>query len=236
MKEDAMASRLGARPGAGHVVDMVRGALVPLHEDGRGFVVAGVAVALLGWRWRPLRCAGLGVAAAMAFFFREPTRVPPLPGAVVAPADGQICLIDRAAPPAEAGLGDGPRTRVSIFLSLTDVHVQRAPVAGTVMRVVHTPGGFVSADLPAASESNERTVLVLRTAGGEQVACVQVAGLVARRIVTQVGVGDQVAMGQTYGLIRFGSRVDLYLPSDIAIEVRVGQRAVGGETVLGRLS
>jgi len=132
-------------------------------------------------------------------------------------------------------LGTAPRRRVSVFLSLTDVHVQRAPVAGRVRGVMHTPGGFLSADLPEASERNERTVLVLRTAEGVDVACVQVAGMIARRIVTKAAPGDTLTLGQTYGLIRFGSRVDLYLPLDTRVDVLAGQRAVGGETVLGRL-
>ncbi|MCL1840588.1 MAG: phosphatidylserine decarboxylase [Propionibacteriaceae bacterium] len=220
------------------MADMVRGALVPVHPDGRRFVAGAVALALVGWRWRPVRCLGLALAGAMAFFFRNPARVPPTgrTDVVVAPADGEICAVDLAVPPVEAGLGAQERRRISIFLSLTDVHVQRAPVAGRVMGIAHTAGTFVSADLPEASDHNERTVLVLRTPAGADVACVQVAGMIARRIVTQTAVGDDLALGQTYGLIRFGSRVDLYLPAGVAVDVQVGQRTIGGETVLGRLS
>ena len=233
-----MAGRLGRQPGFGHMMDMVREAVPPVCADGRGFVAGGLALAVLGWRWRPVRYLGLAAAGAMAFFFREPARVSPVgqPGIVVAPADGEICVVDEAVPPAESGLGTLPRQRVSVFLSLTDVHVQRTPVAGRVVDVIHTPGTFLSADLPEASETNERTVLVLRTPDGVEVACVQVAGLVARRIVTQVAAGDDLALGQTYGLIRFGSRVDLYLPLDARVDVLPGQRTIGGETVLGRLS
>ncbi|WP_264072179.1 phosphatidylserine decarboxylase, partial [Mycobacterium palustre] len=169
-------------------------------------------------------------------FFRHPPRVPPSrPGAVVAPADGVICVIDSAAPPAELNMGDAELPRVSIFLSLLDAHVQRAPVSGEVIAVRHRPGRFGSADLAAASTENERTSLRLRTDTGADVVAVQVAGLLARRIVCDARVGDKLSIGETYGLIRFGSRLDTYLPPGTEPLVRQGQRAVGGETVLAEL-
>jgi phosphatidylserine decarboxylase len=154
---------------------------------------------------------------------------------VVAPADGLVCLIDSAAPPAELSMGDEPLPRISIFLSILDAHVQRAPVSGEVIAVQHRPGRFGSADLPAASAENERTSIRIRTASGADVVAVQIAGLVARRIVCTAHIGDKLAIGDTYGLIRFGSRLDTYLPPGAEPLVKVGQRAIAGETVLAEL-
>jgi phosphatidylserine decarboxylase len=163
--------------------------------------------------------------------------VPPTrPGAVVAPADGLICVVDSAAPPAELELGDTPLPRVSIFLSLLDAHVQRAPVSGEVIAVQHRPGRFGSADLAAASDDNERTSMLIRTADGAQIVVVQIAGMLARRIVCDAHAGDKLSIGDTYGLIRFGSRLDTYLPAGTEVLVSVGQRAVAGETVLAELT
>jgi phosphatidylserine decarboxylase len=162
--------------------------------------------------------------------------VPPTrPGVVVAPADGLICLIDSAAPPPELELGDAELPRVSIFLSLLDAHVQRAPVSGEVIAVQHRPGRFGSADLAAASDDNERISMRIRTDGGVEIVAVQIAGLLARRIVCDVHAGDKLSIGDTYGLIRFGSRLDTYLPAGTEVLVSVGQRAVAGETVLAEL-
>lgn len=219
-----------------HAWELVRSAIPPLHPAGRPFVAAALAVALTGRNHRWVRRAGLLTAGACAGFFRHPPRVPPTrAGAIVAPADGEICVIDAAAPPAELGMGDAPLPRVSIFLSLLDAHVQRAPVSGEVVAVQHRPGRFGSADLAAASTQNERTSLRIRTAGGADVAAVQVAGLLARRIICDARVGDTLSIGDTYGLIRFGSRLDTYLPAGTEPLVRVGQRAVAGETVLAEL-
>lgn len=208
-----------------------------MHPAGLPFVFAGLAVALAGRRYRWLRRAGLMTAGACAGFFRHPPRVPPSrPGAVVAPADGLICVVDSAAPPAELGMGDAALPRVSIFLSLLDAHVQRAPVSGEVVAVQHRPGRFGSADLAAASDDNERTSMRIRTADGAEVVAVQIAGLLARRIVCEAHAGDKLSIGDTYGLIRFGSRLDTYLPAGTEVLVSVGQRAVAGETVLAELS
>ena len=160
---------------------------------------------------------------------------PTRPGVVVAPADGLICLIEAAAPPAELGLPATPLPRISIFLSVLDAHVQRVPIGGEVVTVVHRPGLFVSADLEAASEDNERNSVVIRTPDGVEVIAVQIAGLVARRIVCEAKVGDKLAIGETYGLIRYGSRLDTYLPAGSRILVATGQRAVAGETILAEL-
>jgi phosphatidylserine decarboxylase len=223
------------------MLQLVRSTVPPVHPAGRPFVAAGLGVALAGRHHRWLRRAGLLAAGACAGFFRHPSRVPPSrPGVVVAPADGVVCVIDAAAPPAELGMGSemggAPLPRVSIFLSLLDAHVQRAPVSGEVVAVQHRPGRFGSADLAAASTENERTSLRIRTDTGAEVVVVQIAGLLARRIVCDAHLGDKLSIGDTYGLIRFGSRLDTYLPAGTEPVVRVGQRAIAGETVLADLS
>ena len=222
--------------GVGHVVDLVRAAVPPLHPAGLPFVAVPLAVAVVGGRNKWVRRAGLTAAAACAAFFRHPHRVPPnRPGIVVAPADGEVALVDTAVPPVELGLGDKPLPRVSIFLSVLDGHVQRVPVSGTVREVLHQPGKFLSADLPEASDANERNSMVIDTADGKQVVVVQIAGLLARRIVCDARVGDLLTIGDTYGLIRFGSRVDTYFPVGTELLVAPGQRTIGAETVLAVL-
>jgi phosphatidylserine decarboxylase len=230
-----------------HLLELVRSTVPPVHPAGRPFISAGLAIAAAGalgqavtgrnYRW--LRRVGLLAAGACAGFFRHPPRVPPTrPGAIVAPADGMFCVIDSAAPPAELSMGDVPLARVSIFLSLLDAHVQRAPVSGEVVAVQHRPGRFGSADLASASTDNERTSVRIRTdhgAEGAEVVVVQIAGLLARRIVCDAHVGDKLSIGDTYGLIRFGSRLDTYLPPGAIPIIQVGQRAVAGETVLAEL-
>jgi phosphatidylserine decarboxylase len=207
-----------------------------MHPAGLPFVGASLALAAAGRNHRWLRTLGLVTAGAHAAFFRHPPRVPPTrPGVVVAPADGQVCLIEEAVPPPELGRGTAPLPRISIFLSVFDAHVQRAPIGGEVIAAVHRPGRFLSADLPTASSDNERNSVVIRGPEGVEVIAVQIAGLVARRIVCEVGVGDKVAIGDTYGLIRYGSRLDTYLPEGANLLVSVGQRSVAGETVLAEL-
>jgi phosphatidylserine decarboxylase len=218
------------------LVALLRSTIPPVHPAGLPFISAGLVVALAGRRYRWLSRAGLLTAGACAGFFRHPPRVPPTrPGVIVAPADGLICVVDSAAPPAELDLGDVPLPRVSIFLSLLDAHVQRAPVSGEVIAVQHQPGRFGSADLAAASHDNERTSMRIRTADGAEIVAVQIAGLLARRIVCEAHAGDKLSIGDTYGLIRFGSRLDTYLPVGTEVLVSVGQRAVAGETVLAEL-
>jgi phosphatidylserine decarboxylase len=207
-----------------------------MHREGLPFVGASLAVAAVGRRNRWLRRAGLASAVANAAFFRHPPRVPPTrPGLVVAPADGLVCLIGEEVPPAEIGLPPRPLPRISVFLSILDAHVQRAPIGGEVVATVHRPGLFLSADLEAASADNERNSVVIRTPEGAEVIAVQIAGLVARRIVCHVKAGDKLSIGETYGLIRFGSRLDTYLPAGSNILVTTGQRALAGETVLAEL-
>lgn len=226
-----------------HAVDLVRETVPPLHPGGRPVIgaVAGAALALRAVRGRGTLGA-LVVTVAVAAFFRSPERTTPRrPGIAVAPADGTVSVVADVEPPPElvaAGLGPGPRPCVSVFLSVYDVHVQRIPVDGQVRAVQHRPGTYVSADLPAASEGNARTSTWIRgtaTDGGHDLAVLQIAGLVARRIVCDAAAGDEVVAGDVYGLIRFGSRVDLLLPVGSRVLVETGQRTVGGETVLADL-
>ncbi len=226
--------------GPQRLLALLRTTVPPVHPAGFPFIAGGLGLAAVGalaGRNHPwARRTGLASAAACAVFFRHPPRVPPTrPGVVVAPADGLICVIESAAPPAELDMGDEPLPRVSIFLSLFDAHVQRAPVSGEVVSVQRRPGRFGSADLAAASEDNERTSVRIRSADGAEVVAVQIAGLLARRIVCDARVGDKLTIGDTYGLIRFGSRLDTYLPAGSVLLVAAGQRAVAGETVLAEL-
>ncbi len=219
-------------------IESFRSVLAPPHPVGRPFIGGGVVLTLLGvfvGAW----LAWLGVVFTLfcLYFFRDPDRVPPKRvGAVVAPADGRVVSVTQAVPPAELGLGDGPRWRVAIFLSVLDVHVNRMPASGTVTRIAYRAGRFVNASMDKASEHNERNALALRLPDGRQMAVVQIAGLIARRIVCQVREGQAVLGGSRFGIIRFGSRTDLYLPEGVRPLVEVGQLTVGGETVLAELS
>jgi phosphatidylserine decarboxylase len=215
---------------------LVQLTIPPVHRAGLPFIAGGLGVAAAGRHHRWVRNAGLTAAGACALFFRHPPRVPPTrPGVIVAPADGRITLIEQVSPPAELNLPDQPMTRVSVFLSVFDAHVQRAPVAGEVVSIKYQPGKFGSAERDEASAENERNSMWIRTADGVDVAVVQIAGLIARRIVCSASVGDRLALGDTYGLIRFGSRLDTYLPADATVIAEIGQRAIGGETVLAEL-
>ena len=219
-------------------LDSFRSVLAPPHPVGRPFLLAAVVIILLGLvagAW----LAWLGVAFLLfcLYFFRDPERVPPgRPGAVLAPADGRIVSVISAIPPAELGLGTAPRWRVAIFLSVLDVHVNRMPASGTVTRIAYRHGKFVNASMDKASDHNERNALALRLADGREMAIVQIAGLIARRIVCQVREGDFVAAGSRFGIIRFGSRTDLYLPEGVRPLVAEGQLMIGGETVIAELS
>jgi phosphatidylserine decarboxylase len=231
-----MARRPDLRSGPARLVALAKTTIPPMHPAGLPFVGASLAVAAAGRRNRWLRRAGLLAAGANAAFFRHPPRVPPSrPGVVVAPADGLICLVEEAVPPADLNLPDRPLPRISIFLSIFDAHVQRIPISGEVVAVAHRAGLFKSAELAAASDDNERNSVLIRTPEGDEVVAVQIAGLIARRIVCDVAPGDKVTIGDTYGLIRYGSRLDTYLPEGAEVLVLPGQRAVGGETILAKL-
>ncbi len=216
------------------IIKSIRSQLVPLHPEGYPFV-GGFALAslVLFWLWSPLGWLGTLATLWCAYFFRDPPRVTPVrDGVVVAPADGRVSQIVKAVPPAELELGSRPLPRVSIFMSVFDCHVNRSPVAGRIERIVYRPGKFLNADLDKASEDNERNALVIAMATGTRVGVIQIAGLVARRIVPFVRQGEAIAAGQRIGMIRFGSRVDVYLPEGTQTLVAQGQTALAGETVL----
>lgn len=206
---------------------------MPIHPAGYPFI-AGFAVAslLLGLLWAPLFWIGMVLTAWCAYFFRDPERVTPLDDTlVISPADGRISAIVTAPPPAELGLGTEPRLRISVFMDVFSCHVNRSPMRGRIRRIAYRPGKFLNAELDKASEDNERNSFVLDTPAGE-VAFVQIAGLVARRIVCFVSENSEIDAGERVGLIRFGSRVDVYLPEHVSLRCAVGQTAIAGETVL----
>jgi phosphatidylserine decarboxylase len=225
------------------VTTNVRYRMPNVHPEGRKFVVIAAAIALIFYwviDWDALGWIMVGITLWVAAFFRDPIRTTPKGDTlVVAPADGLVTMIASVPPPPELvgedGLPPEPCTRVSIFMSVFDVHINRAPIAGTVTKVVYIAGKFLNADLDKASEDNERNHFLIESHDGTRIAFTQIAGLVARRIVPWSKVGDRVTAGQRVGLIRFGSRVDVYLPAGTSSQVLLGQRAIAGETIIAKL-
>jgi len=218
------------------IVNSVRSQLAPVHPEGYPFI-GGFALAslLLFWLWPPLGWLGTVLTLWCAYFFRDPPRVTPIgDGVVVSPADGRVSLVVNAVPPPELGLGTSPLPRVSVFMSVFDCHVNRTPVSGRIERIVYTAGKFLNADLDKASEDNERNALVVVSDAG-RVGVVQIAGLIARRIVCWTKEGQAMKAGERIGMIRFGSRVDVYLPSGAVPLVSEGQTSLAGETVIAEL-
>jgi phosphatidylserine decarboxylase len=215
------------------IVASIRKQLTPIHPEGYLFIAIAVVVALLmDWLIPKVGWVFWFAPVFVAYFFRDPKRFTPLrEGLVIAPADGRVSHVVTVVPPAELGLGSEPMLRISIFLSVFDVHINRAPVSGRIRKVHYTPGLFLNADLDKASEDNERNALVIESSSGP-VGCVQIAGLIARRILCFVKEGEEITAGARFGLIRFGSRTDIYVPSSAHSLVTEGQRAIGGETVL----
>ena len=218
------------------VVASIRSQLAPINREGYPFVGAFALVSLvLFWLWPPLGWIGTALTVWCAYFFRDPARVTPVrEGLVVAPADGRISKIINAVPPVELGLGERALPRVSIFMSVFNCHVNRSPVSGRIDKIIYKKGAFVSADLDKASEDNERNSFVI-AAGTSRVGVIQIAGLVARRIVCFTRPGATVTAGERIGMIRFGSRVDVYLPEGTRPLVAEGQTAIAGETILAEL-
>lgn len=210
----------------------------PMHREGIRFVaIFAVIAVLLFWLWSPLGWVGLGLTIWCYYFFRDPKRATPTrEGLIISPADGIVSMIEPAVPPAELGLSDAPLTRISIFMNVFNVHVNRAPIAGEVTAVAYRPGKFLNASLDKASVDNERNSLAIRMQDGRDLVVVQIAGLVARRIVCFVEKGVSLATGERFGLIRFGSRLDVYLPDGVAPLVALGQTMIAGETVLADLT
>jgi phosphatidylserine decarboxylase len=219
------------------IANSIRAQLVPVHPEGYPFIGAfALASLILFWLWTPLGWIGCVLTLWCAYFFRDPPRVTPSrDGLIVSPADGRISQIAQVMPPAELELGANPLTRVSIFMSVFDVHINRSPFAGRIERIRYKPGVFLNADLDKASEDNERNGFVMVTPGGVRVGLVQIAGLIARRIVKFTNEGQTVAAGERIGMIRFGSRVDVYLPDGIRPMVAEGQLSLAGETIIADL-
>ena len=217
------------------VLHSIRSTLVPIRREGLPFIAIAGAVAVVGlFLWQPLFWIAAIVAAWVVYFFRDPPRVTPVdPDLVVSPADGRISAVVVGTPPAELGLGPDPRLRISVFMNVFDCHVNRAPLAGRVAKIAYRPGKGNNAALDKAREDNERNGIVLDTAHGP-VGVVQIAGLVARRILCYVAEGDDLAPGERIGMIRFGSRLDVWLPPSTPALVAEGQTAIAGETVLAR--
>ncbi|MBV8938273.1 MAG: phosphatidylserine decarboxylase [Alphaproteobacteria bacterium] len=220
-----------------HLMDTFKGVLTPINRAGWPFIAAFAIVTLLiAQAWQPFFWIGLAATGWCAYFFRDPDRVTPIrEGLVVSPADGVVQRIVRVVPPAELQLGSDERARVSIFLNVFDVHVNRIPHEGAVTRLHYVPGKFVNAAMDKASEDNERQLIRITLPDGKAIGVVQIAGLVARRILCDLKEQQSVKTGERFGMIRFGSRVDVYLPLDVIPLVIEGQRAIAGETVIADL-
>lgn len=220
-------------------MDTLKSVLVPINKEGYRFIAIFAVVTLLLFLFTGafLGCVGVILTLWCVYFFRDPDRfVPTRAGLMVSPADGVVQMIERAVPPQELGLGNDPMLRISVFLNVFNVHVNRVPLAGTVVKQVYRPGKFLNAALDKASEENERHAVHLKTEDGRDLVFVQIAGLVARRIVCDLVDGQEIRTGERFGLIRFGSRTDIYLPDGIEPMVGVGQSMIGGETVIADLN
>jgi phosphatidylserine decarboxylase len=219
-------------------MSMIATVIKPIHREGYRFIGIFAAVtAVLFLIAAPLGWIGVGLTVWCYYFFRDPDRTTPVrEGLVVSPADGVVQMIEAAVPPAELGLGAAPLTRVSVFMNVFNCHVNRAPIAGKVETIAYRPGKFFNASLDKASVDNERNGLTIRMEDGRQIGVVQIAGLVARRIVCEVNEGVPLMTGQRFGMIRFGSRLDVYLPAGVEPQVAVGMSTVAGETVIADLA
>lgn len=218
-------------------VNMLDTFIKPMHPEGWRFVgIFGAVTVLAFLLWQPLGWVCLGLTVWCYYFFRDPKRAVPLdPGLILSPADGVVSLIEPAVPPAELGLGPESLTRVSVFMSVFNCHVNRLPIDGRITAIAYRPGKFLNASLDKASVDNERNGLAVELADGRKVAVVQIAGLVARRIMCWAKEGQHMRGGDRFGLIRFGSRLDVYLPNGVEPEVALGQTMIAGETIIGRL-
>ena len=219
-------------------MSMIATVVKPMHREGYRFVpIFAAATLVLFLLWQPLGWIGLGLTVWCYYFFRDPDRVTPArEGLIVSPADGVVQMIGRYPPPEELGIGTEPMTRVAVFMNVFNCHVNRAPIAGRIEKIAYRPGKFFNASLDKASTDNERNGLAIRMEDGRAIGVVQIAGLVARRIVCEVKEGQALLTGERFGMIRFGSRLDVYLPEGVAPLVAVGQTTIAGETVLADLA
>ena len=223
------------------IIDSIKTSmLVPIHSAGIPFIAIFVILTvIMGWFWSPLYFIGLVLTLWCIYFFRNPVRVTPILSGtnknnlIISPADGRVIEISKITPDEEIGLPVGNWTRVCVFMNVFDVHVNRSPMLGKIFYKNHIPGSFFNASLDKASTENERLILGMETENGKKIAFVQIAGLVARRIICDVGIGSLLKAGEVFGLIRFGSRVDIYFPSDVSVMVLKGQKMIAGETIIG---
>ena len=224
-----------------NIIDSIKTSVItPIHPAGIPFIaIFFVFTVIVGWLWSPLYFVGLVLTLWCVYFFRNPERITPvLSGAnknnlIISPADGRVIEISKVTPDQELGLPDGNWTRVCIFMNVFDVHVNRSPMSGQITYKNYIPGVFFNASLDKASSDNERLILGMDTENGKKIAFVQIAGLVARRIICDVDIGSSLKAGEIFGLIRFGSRVDIYFPSEVAVMVLQGQKMIAGETIIG---
>jgi len=223
------------------IIDSIKTSmLVPIHSAGIPFIAIFVILTvIMGWFWSPLYFFGLVLTLWCIYFFRNPVRVTPMLSGtnknnlIISPADGRVIEISKITPDEEIGLPVGNWTRVCVFMNVFDVHVNRSPMLGKIFYKNYIPGSFFNASLDKASSENERLILGMETENGKKIAFVQIAGLVARRIICDVGIGSLLKAGEVFGLIRFGSRVDIYFPSDVSVLVLKGQKMIAGETIIG---
>ena len=223
------------------IIDSIKTSmLVPIHSAGIPFIVIFVILTvIMGWFWSPLYFFGLVLTLWCIYFFRNPVRVTPILSGtnknnlIISPADGRVIEISKITPDEEIGLPVGNWTRVCVFMNVFDVHVNRSPMLGKIFYKNYIPGSFFNASLDKASSENERLILGMETENGKKIAFVQIAGLVARRIICDVSIGSLLKAGEVFGLIRFGSRVDIYFPSDVSVMVLKGQKMIAGETIIG---
>ncbi|MDC3273507.1 phosphatidylserine decarboxylase [Alphaproteobacteria bacterium] len=223
------------------IIDSIKTSmLVPIHSAGIPFIaIFAILTVIMGWFWSPLYFFGLVLTLWCIYFFRNPVRVTPILSGtnknnlIISPADGRVIEISKITPDEEIGLPVGNWTRVCVFMNVFDVHVNRSPMLGKIFYKNYIPGSFFNASLDKASSENERLILGMETENGKKIAFVQIAGLVARRIICDVGIGSSLKAGEVFGLIRFGSRVDIYFPSDVSVMVLKGQKMIAGETIIG---
>ena len=223
------------------IIDSIKTSmLVPIHSAGIPFIaIFAILTLIIGWFWSPLYFIGLVLTLWCIYFFRNPVRVTPILSGtnknnlIISPADGRVIEISKITPDEEIGLPVGNWTRVCVFMNVFDVHVNRSPMLGKIFYKNYIPGTFFNASLDKASSENERLILGMETENGKKIAFVQIAGLVARRIICDVGIGSLLKAGEVFGLIRFGSRVDIYFPSDVSVMVLKGQKMIAGETIIG---